>query len=507
MESAEQLVAAISECTIACGWESGSPVEFGYHVNTLVPSGWSVITPPSIPTGYNMGSYCLKIDNAGGNGGNSALQLNGPLGRLAQGMGIMSYPLTNPTSGQFIVFGYRSQSGGGYAIIWNAADKKLYIVDLSTGATLAGPSTVALDAAAPKWYWLATRYNYAGGIGNIDIYVDIYEVTNGPTRTYKESLYANTFGAAPGDAEAIYLHVGPNYGLTHGVGGAIALDNLYGVAGGGYMPPIAPDFKAGTTAAYAVNAGTGTISTVGTAVTGSGTNFDPEITVVGNSGDYIKLTSGPQSGEIRRVTARASDTACTLASGFSANQGAGTTFSIIKCGGAYLNDTRWVTDAGVEDPENEWNRLDEVPPNDADYVKPSVTTSTLYQGYEATDGLVPGGSNILAVCVWFRYRAGPTWRTMFSVDGVTGILWGDAKTLKYLYWGADYDTWGYQIYVASWKMPDGTDWTIAGVNGLRPRHQRTAVDADSRVSQCIWYVVYGADHSPPPTLARQAQVI
>jgi len=27
------------------------------------------------------------------------------------------------------------------------------------------------------------------------------------------------------------------------------------------------------------------------------------------------------------------------------------------------------------------------------------------------------------------------------------------------------------------------------------------------VSQCIWYVVYGADHSPPPTLARQAQVI
>ena len=58
---------------------------------------------------------------------------------------------------------------------------------------------------------------------------------------------------------------------------------------------------------------TGTFSSTGTAVTGSGTNFDPEVTV----GDYLYY-----NGEWRKVTARASDTGLTLASGFTSDASA-----------------------------------------------------------------------------------------------------------------------------------------------------------------------------------------
>jgi hypothetical protein len=68
-------------------------------------------------------------------------------------------------------------------------------------------------------------------------------------------------------------------------------------------------------------AGTGTIDSSGTAVTGTGTNFDPEVTV----GDYIQVGS-----QTRRVTVRAAaaDTALTVDRAFNANL-TGATFTVL----------------------------------------------------------------------------------------------------------------------------------------------------------------------------------
>lgn len=66
---------------------------------------------------------------------------------------------------------------------------------------------------------------------------------------------------------------------------------------------------------------TGTISSSGTTVTGSSTNFDGEIEV----GDYITASS-----QNRRVTAVASDTSLTVAAAFSSDLSAGTSCTVDK---------------------------------------------------------------------------------------------------------------------------------------------------------------------------------
>lgn len=60
----------------------------------------------------------------------------------------------------------------------------------------------------------------------------------------------------------------------------------------------------------------GTLSSTGTALTGSGTSWLTDLQV----GDVVQLTSGADSGEARRITAVGSNTGATLESAFSNNQ-------------------------------------------------------------------------------------------------------------------------------------------------------------------------------------------
>lgn len=69
----------------------------------------------------------------------------------------------------------------------------------------------------------------------------------------------------------------------------------------------------------AVSAGTGTIVSSGTTVTGTGTNFDPEVPV-----DSLIVANGTT----RRVTARASDTALTVEAAWPSNL-SGASFSVV----------------------------------------------------------------------------------------------------------------------------------------------------------------------------------
>jgi len=84
----------------------------------------------------------------------------------------------------------------------------------------------------------------------------------------------------------------------------------------GDAPLVADITTSGAGGLEPTEAGAGTISSSGTAVTGSGTEFTKFFEV----GDYIKLTSGAQAGEFRRITGISSDTALTIASGFSVDQ-------------------------------------------------------------------------------------------------------------------------------------------------------------------------------------------
>lgn len=66
----------------------------------------------------------------------------------------------------------------------------------------------------------------------------------------------------------------------------------------------------------------GTLSTSTTTVTGSGTAFLTDFQI----GDVLQVTSGAQSGQVRRITNVASNTSMTLESAFGADQSAGTTY-------------------------------------------------------------------------------------------------------------------------------------------------------------------------------------
>jgi hypothetical protein len=78
--------------------------------------------------------------------------------------------------------------------------------------------------------------------------------------------------------------------------------------------------------------GAGTIASAGTAVTGTGTNFDPAVA----SGDHVAVGSGT-AFQLRRVTVRAAaaDTALTVAEGFASNLPAGTTYRVLPAAGGW----------------------------------------------------------------------------------------------------------------------------------------------------------------------------
>ena len=175
------------------------------------------------------------------------------------------------------------------------------------------------------------------------------------------------------------------------------------------------------------------------------------------------------------------------------------------------NQTSWVrSDTGLDDATNEYTLIDEIPPDDTDYLKRTVNVATLLQYYGHAAGLVPAGQTPLAVQAVARNKS-VTNAQIYHQCGLklsASTILGTRRRVGEVGSGVA-GAWAYPSYVCSSVKPGGGAWTIADVDNVRPGHgSGTATTGEAQCAHHLIYAAYtGAAPPQVPTERRRAHQV
>src|SRR3990172_80871 len=125
------------------GFESGDYQEADEYYQCA--ASFTLVTPPSPPTGIDMGSYCALYNAT--LGGQPTFAVSGVT--VGMGVGFWWRPKTNPSgaTGHAQLILLEDGNLNGWSLNWSAADKKFRIMDTLQSVTYA-TSTTAPDGAS-----------------------------------------------------------------------------------------------------------------------------------------------------------------------------------------------------------------------------------------------------------------------------------------------------------------------------------------------------------------------
>lgn len=254
--------------------------------------GFSIVAPPSVPTGIEMGNWALRYNPSA-----SAAVIAGYAGiGQAATIGYWWRPQTNPSLNTVNLIGLDDGSINGAIPGWRASDKKIVIRNL-LDTVLATATTVAPDTAE-VYHGVTNPWYYVQYVRYRDYKAVRFWKWNNDTTSLDLIETITTSGFSEG--QAIYVNYGNRTGT--GVTGAWTATNFY-VCGGwsaGLWGPLGVSMATGfpitleTSSASWVKGDAGTSD----ATTGAGNTEYPYINEnppVDTSASYLKNTSSGSS--------------------------------------------------------------------------------------------------------------------------------------------------------------------------------------------------------------------
>src|SRR3989337_1653396 len=358
-------MSANTTCEFACGYESGDLLEWGWH-NSVTPPGGILTTPvPSPPSGVTVGTYCAEYGGAG--------DIRWITAMPAGAMGWLWRPKTNPTIISGVpahIFAIDNGALAGLVVGWDT-NKKLVVTDMNFGAeTVYATSANAYDATSPAWYYLVFRWDKEHG----NYWLRVYEDTT--SWVVKETLHFKT-GVFQAQS-VIALRVGQLAGTTSS---AWYADNWYLMRRGGLWPPPNPNFASGTVTDVSGNSTLWVYQSVAaySPVVTLNANIDATQTtlVYTSTGDPILVGHVIQVSGGERMHVGAVNTTTNTPPGLTRGY-EGTTATTHTAGAT-------IERVGIDDAATEQQHIDEMSPNDSDYLKVTPLTTSAIQYFNLTN--------------------------------------------------------------------------------------------------------------------------
>jgi hypothetical protein len=137
-----------------CGFGSLSTAEFKYGDKALVSASGSLVTPPSVPTGFVFGPQALKWAESA-SGGLITTGSNGLFVDFSSNFELDYFVWldTDPTLGIPPFLGFHDGAGNGCVPAWDSADSRFVLKGFGTGAIQASSDIIGAAADAVWYHW------------------------------------------------------------------------------------------------------------------------------------------------------------------------------------------------------------------------------------------------------------------------------------------------------------------------------------------------------------------